>query len=413
MMRIVAAVLCYLALVLPAFLGCHSTAEWLLLGVAPVLLLDRLAFRLFPWPQPAHRARQAARRLLWFGLGLVAFGWLWPARLAWAETLRFAAELSLAAFIAETAAEGVLWMWRRCRPWAKSVGSPPSVWLWLVLALFFLMVAAPLGALHPPHSMPGRTPAAHGFAFEDVELRTSDNVVLRSWLVPHAQARGNVVFCHGIRSSRGQVMSFLKTLHELRLNVLAFDFRGHGDSPGHTVTFGHHETRDVAAAAVYLRERFPDRPLFIIGVSYGAGVALQALPDLPEVRAVWVEAPFAQLTDPVNHFFRPVPSALRPMVVGFYAALAWADCGFWMGDISPLDRLEQVQVPICFCHGRADNTTPFENGQKLYDAYGGPKSCLWIDDGTHNDLRSRHKELYFAQLRGFLEEHLKRGRGGE
>ena len=40
--------------------------------------------------------------------------------------------------------------------------------------------------------------------------------------------------------------------------MLAFDFRGHGQSGGHTVTYGHREKWDVLTGIDLLRERYPD-----------------------------------------------------------------------------------------------------------------------------------------------------------
>src|SRR5207244_11949273 len=143
---------------------------------------------------------------------------------------------------------------------------------------------APLIALHPLRMVPPRTPTAFGLAFEDVHFTTADGIRLGGWLVACPQARGNVIFCHGWGRNRGHVAGLLPTLHGLGLNVLAFDFRGHGDSEGHTSTFGHREVRDLAAAVAYVRGRFPGRPLFLVGISLGAAVSLQALPQLGDVR---------------------------------------------------------------------------------------------------------------------------------
>jgi fermentation-respiration switch protein FrsA (DUF1100 family) len=400
--------LCYLAILVHAWLVCHSTSEILLLGVAPALLLDRLFFRLLPWPEPAGRRNEIARRLLWFALGGTAFLVFWPSTLEWAEITLLACELSLTTFLVEIAVSLAAKAVRRYRREHQTCPSFRAQCGATAAELTVLLVIAPLGALHPPHTLPRRTPATLGFTFETVQVSTSDNVQLHGWLVPHAEGRANVVFCHGHRGNCGQVMGFLKTLHAMRLNVLACDFRGHGSSPGHTATFGHHETRDVAAAAAYLGQRFPNKPLLIVGVSYGAAVTLQALPDIPDVRAVWVEGTFAELDHVVDHFFRYVPDAGRPGLVGFYNVLGWVDCGFWGGNIKPIDRLEGLRVPICFCHGRADARIPFTDALALYDAYRGPKSCCWIDDGTHNNLHTTHRDYYFEHLRLFFEEHLSR-----
>src|SRR5262249_10365257 len=158
---------------------------------------------------------------------------------------------------------------------------------------------------------------------------------LSGWLVPHEHARGSIIFCHGHGQNRGQVLGCLQTLHELQLHVLAFDFRGHGDSPGHTETFGQREVYDLIAADAYMLRRFREQPVFLMGVSYGAAVVLQALPSLPHVQAVWSESSFSCFNTVVERNFTWLPAVLHRPVVTAYLLMAWVDCGFRENDITP------------------------------------------------------------------------------
>jgi alpha-beta hydrolase superfamily lysophospholipase len=257
--------------------------------------------------------------------------------------------------------------------------------------------------LHPVHTVPKRTPAALGLAFEEVRFPAADGLPLGGWLVPHGRARGNVLFCHGHGRNRGHVAGLLHTFHDLGLSVLAFDFRGHGESPGHTATFGDREVQDVVGAAAYLRRRFPGRPLVIVGVSYGAAVALQSLPRLPGVAGVWSEGSFARMDHLVANQFRLTPAGLRGGLVSLYEALGWLDCGLRGQALNPVESLSGVQVPIYFCHARDDQLIPFAEARALYEHYQGPKHCWWVEHATHYDVRQRHQEEYLRRLRAFVD----------
>jgi pimeloyl-ACP methyl ester carboxylesterase len=306
--------------------------------------------------------------------------------------------LSAAAFLFESIGELVLRN-ARLSPWFRN--ALPSI-----VFLCFLGVVMPLEAIHPLRTVPKRTPAVVGLAYEDVRFAAGDRVELAGWLVPHSDARGNVIFCHGHGRNREQETGFLPTLHELGLNVLAFDFRGHGDSDGHSATFGCKEVQDLTAAEAYLSTRFPGKPTFIVGVSYGAAVTLQALPQLPRVQAVWCEGCFARLSSVIENQFALVPQALRRPVVATYQVLGWLDCGFWVSDINPIDGLARIRIPIYFCHGVDDELVPFTEGEKLYESYAGPKWNYWVADANHYDLRRRNKEEYLFRLREFLEKSI-------
>jgi fermentation-respiration switch protein FrsA (DUF1100 family) len=229
---------------------------------------------------------------------------------------------------------------------------------------------------------------------------------LAGWLLLDREARGNVIFCHGHGRNRGHASWLLPTLHDLHLNVLAFDFRGHGDSPGHTSTFGHDEVRDLFAAVEYLGQRCPDQPLFIIGVSLGAAVTLQALPHLPNVCGVWSEGCFSRLSKAMDHYFDVVPSEAREPLLAAYNYAAWLDCGFWPPDINPLEALGRTRVPIYFCHGCKDKLVPLAQAEELYGTYAGPKWRFWVTEGNHYNLRQVAREEYLHRLRHFLEERL-------
>ena len=247
-------------------------------------------------------------------------------------------------------------------------------------------------------------------AFEDVRFRTADGVLLAGWVVPHPEPRGNVIFCHGHGRNRGHVAGLLGTLHGLELNVLAFDFRGHGDSEGHTSTFGDREVGDLVAAAGFLRARFPDKPLFLVGVSLGAAVVLQALRRLPEVHGVWSEGAFSQLDTVVENKFDLVPSRLRKPLVRAYHLIGFCDCGFHVGSINPVDALPGSAVPVCFCHGQRDELVPAEQGIDLYDACTGPKCCWWVANASHYNVRQRNRLEYLSRLRAFLAGLLEEAR---
>jgi uncharacterized protein len=278
---------------------------------------------------------------------------------------------------------------------------------WGVLVLLFAVLSPWLVTLHPLHTVPKRTPAALGLAFEDVRFISRDGTRLAAWLIPHSSARGNVIYCHGHGRNRGQGAGVFATLHALRLNILAFDFCGHGDSGGHTSTFGDREVQDLLAAVSYFRTRCPDQPLLFVGISLGAAVALQALPQIPNVAGVWSEASFSRLSVTVEHQFAFLPNSLRwPVAEGYYV-LAWMDCGFWGPSLNPINGLEGLAVPIFFCHGEKDRLVPCEQGRELYDTCVGPKWHWWVEDAAHYNIRQRHPAEYRCRIEGFVEDCLK------
>ena len=364
------ALLMHGTILLAAWCWTHSVSGFLVTGCGLTLLLDRYALRLLPWSPILWKKELPLRAGSWL-LGAAGFYVMRPGLVGLWEAGYRGIIVCLAVALLEQAVR-----LGRQRLWLKGT----------LLGLLILAIPV-VAAVHPLHTVPKRTPAAWGFAFEDVSFRTADGVQLAAWVVPHAQARANVIFCHGHGRNRGHVAGHLQTLHDLGLNVLAFDFRGHGDSEGHTSTFGRREVQDLCAAVAYMNNRYPNQPLLLVGISLGAAVTLQALPHLSDIRGVWSEGAFAHLTSAVNQELLPLPAPLRGPLIECYYAFGWLDCGFWAPSVNPIEHLHGVSVPIFFCHGTKDELVPIADGHALHASYAGPKDHWWVEGASHYYVR--------------------------
>lgn len=399
-LRAAAGLACAAIILVAALLVSDSTSGVLTFGLAPALLLDRYLFRLLPW-RPVDFLREWRVRLGLVALAFAAallFGKVRNGMVPLSQVVTYAVALTLLVFLLEA----FVGAYARLLPRR----SDPARWRRPCFVVLLLAALAPLIALHPPRTVAARGPDSLGLVFEEVRFRAADGVRLEGWLVPHPAARGSVIFCHGFGRNREQVLGLLPTLHELRLNVLAFDFRAHGTSGGHTATFGRREAGDLRAAEAFVRGRCLDKPVFIIGISYGAAVTLQALPEMPQVRAVWVEGCFDRFENVAANVLGPVPRPLRGGLVRYCCYLGRLDAGLWVPDVSPIDALVRTRVPIHFAHGTRDTLIPIGAGKALYDGYAGPKACFWAEGAGHRDVRRRHNGEYQRRLRAFFEAHL-------
>lgn len=385
----------------------YSNSGFMFLGGGTCLLLDRYVFQLVPWPVSGSRAGGLVLRVGYFLVGMagiaLAGGGMFPLR----EVILLGYVFTLVAFLFELVLGQATRMAGQFRNReGKSLSSRWTVF-WLSLILLVPVVAfMPLAATHPLKQVPDFTPAAFGLDFEEVLFPTSDGLQLGGWLVTHPQACGSVVFCHGHGSNRGHLAPYAARVYPLGVNTLTFDFRGCGRSPGHTVTFGHREVEDVVSAVAYLHARFPQQPIAVVGISYGAAVSLQALPRLPDIRAAWLDSCFTRLVNVADNRVGFIPDHIRPRLISAYSYLTWADCGYWGTNINPIDALDRITLPLYFVHGRNDELVPFAEGQSLYERYNGPKWHYWVPSGTHFELMKYAGEEYFQRLEQFLRAQL-------
>ena len=100
----------------------------------------------------------------------------------------------------------------------------------------------------------------------------------------NAETRGTAVICHPHPVHGGTMQN--KVVHTLArafvvkgFGALRFNFRGVGESDG-TFDEGAGEKDDVLSAASYMRERYPDKQLWLAGFSFGAAIAVRAAKEI-------------------------------------------------------------------------------------------------------------------------------------
>lgn len=210
------------------------------------------------------------------------------------------------------------------------------------------------------------TPARAGLEFEDVFFEAEDGVRLHGWFVPATPERGTVLFFHGNAGNISHRVDTLRLLHDLRLSVLAFDYRGYGRSNGSISEAG--TQADARAAWRYLVQERGVAPqsLLLFGRSLGAAVAIE-LATKVKPAGVIAESAFTSIADMATQAYPwlPVRWLLRMQ-------------------FDSLEHVRNLRAPKLLIHSRDDNTVPFDMGWQLYTAAADPKWFLEIH-GPHNE----------------------------
>jgi fermentation-respiration switch protein FrsA (DUF1100 family) len=153
---------------------------------------------------------------------------------------------------------------------------------------------------------------------EDVRFPATDGVSLAGWFMQGAPDRPAVILCHDLGASRASMVNLAIALRRDGFSVLAFDFRGHGESAGGGSTLGVREKRDVAGAVDYLKSRkdLDTKRIGVFGVGMGAFAAVLAAADrgYPLVHGVYREWTFG--VDHLGFLPRGVFAALNGTTAG-------------------------------------------------------------------------------------------------
>ena len=246
------------------------------------------------------------------------------------------------------------------------------VWIAGRVALYSVLIPwmFVIFAVHRPKLLPAPLSGFRAAEMESVTFTSRDGRTHLNglFLKPSQKSRrGTVIVCHGVGANHADLEVIHRLLFDLGYQVFAFDFRGHGASDGHTVTYGWNEKDDVLGAYDWCLSQtdVSDKPLYALGASMGGAILVQALPQMPQVRAVILDSAFADLTAMAEYQFRFFPHWSRPVFVQIARGFAWIETGVDITRIKPSETISHIEIPILVIHGTADRIVPPENAQKL------------------------------------------------
>lgn len=203
--------------------------------------------------------------------------------------------------------------------------------------------------------------------YERVTVIARDGTLLSARYHHVADGAPLEIQCHGYRGvSVREFCGGNRLAAELGHNTLLIDQRAHGESGGHTITFGIRERYDILDWIGYARRRFGDVPILLVGVSMGGASVLMASGEqLPEcVVGVVADCPYSSPRDIICSVLRTMqlpPAVAYPMV----SAAARVFGRFSLAECTALDAVLRARVPILILHGEADTLVPCDMSRAI------------------------------------------------
>lgn len=227
-------------------------------------------------------------------------------------------------------------------------------------------------------------PSDVGLDYKDVTFAGPDGRDRHGWMIPVADARYTLLFCHGNAGNITHRLESIRQFVDAGLSVFIFDYGGYGKSrgrPSESGTYG-----DALAAWDYLVETEGVDPARIIlfGRSLGAAVAID-LATRESPRALIVESAFTSAVD--------IGARAYPWLPVRYLARVRYD---------NMKKVPHIRAPKLFIHSLEDRTVPFGMGKRLYNRAARPKTFVRLR-GTHDDGFIVSADVYMEALRKFLD----------
>ena len=173
----------------------------------------------------------------------------------------------------------------------------------------------------------------------------------------------------------------MRIWHELRCNILLFDYRGYGKSEGSPGEQNCYE--DAEAVYAWLQANSADTPLIFHGRSLGGGVASYLASRHPAAGLI-LESTFTSIPAMASHQF--------PLVPSFICTTRF----------DTLERIQTIDMPVLILHSPDDEIIPYYMGKQLYGD-GGPGRLFTELRGGHNEgfLQS---DNYIPALESFINQ---------
>ena len=246
----------------------------------------------------------------------------------------------------------------------------------------------------------GRGPQVATCCYEDVSLRTSDGLTLKGWFFPVRGDRAAILI-HGRHANRAEYQGRLEHIADFLIaqgfSVLLFDLRGHGDSDGDRFSLGQYERFDVASAIDFVAGRgFAEGRIALLGISLGAGTAIQELLLHPKIGALVSDSSYEDAFTEVQEVLPKeggVPSWFTPGVFVMTRIAFGLD-----GDqVRPIEVVRaHPERAILFIHCDTDGLIQVHHAQDLRAASANAASALWIAHGCDHAAAS---DMYPAEYR--------------
>lgn len=248
-----------------------------------------------------------------------------------------------------------------------------------------------------------------------------------------------IALAHGFAGARYPKMA--RHLAELGFGVLAFDFRGYGESGGERGrVVPKEQTLDIKGAVTWLasRQEIDAQRIGVVGSSLGGSVAIMAVADDPRVKACVAGCPLGRgdstfrlqydteekyqaflrkveeskrKNQPLHRFdIVRIPENLRTFLPAGTPMEFSADTVYGFLAMDPMEAVSRIAPrPLFIIHAKDDHVVPVDDSRALAERAGGNCELDLIDIGDHFIFGA---QPVISRIGEWLVRNLKSQQGG-
>ena len=305
------------------------------------------------------------------------------------------------------------------------------MWLWILLGVLGGLILLILGALffvykgsfYTPQKGQNNDYLLTGATLEYCDVNVINKMITDMRNIPHEDAyissydhkklhariyKNNsdtvCIMFHGYRGTPCRDFSGgAHDMIDLGFNVILIDERGHGESKGHSITFGVKERKDADSWIKYAKETFgEDKRIVLVGISMGGATVLYASDLLKEGDKVIADCPYSTPKEVISNTLK---MTLKMDPKFFYPVAVLSELVFGHANLNKEDariHLKNTKADIMIIHGEKDTLVPMEFSKALKDEFPDKIRYESFPNAEHGLSYITDKERYRSLVNDFL-----------
>lgn len=221
-------------------------------------------------------------------------------------------------------------------------------------------------------------------AKEDVYINSHDGFKLHGIWYPIEGSRKSVILSHGYSFTLFGSVKYMKMFHDRGFNVLLIDQRSHGLSEGKICTMGHKEKMDHVKWVNWIEDRVGrDTVIGTHGESMGASTVLLHGEVDDRVKFIIADCAYQNLFDQFRYRLKMEFKMPAFPLLHMGNLISKIRAGLFFGQVSPIEAVKKIKVPVLFIHGQDDDYTTPSNTVNLHKAKNGPAFIYLVPGAEH------------------------------
>ena len=203
-------------------------------------------------------------------------------------------------------------------------------------------------------------------SFEEISIKTADQVNLHALLFKVPQPNGVIFYLHGNAGALNSWGEVADIYNQLGYDVFLLDYRGYGKSQGQ-ISSQKQFYQDAQVAYDVVKKRYKEEAIVVLGYSIGTGAATKIAAE-NHPRLLILQAPYYSLTDMMRQFYPIIPAFVLKYKFETYKYIT------------------ACKMPVLLFHGDQDEVIYYGSSVRLKKLLKPEDMLITLQGQSHNGM---------------------------